>query len=393
MLKPDERAHLLELLRPPAGYELHTAVGTTYSLDLISALTVPLSFALFDWEDDEGRPTGDPLALLEALRRHGERFTLFCQAGQIRLPGKYPPLVAFLESSIFEARSPDPEGAFHPKVWVLRFVGEEGEIAYRVLCLSRNLTFDRSWDTVVSLDGTLSDRRTTIRKNLPLAEFVAALPTLAVGAIPDSRRKDIQLIAAELKRVRFTWPSGFEDAECRFWPGIPDLPSPDFGERRDASLIVSPFVSESVIRSFLEAGGPVHLVSRAETLDELPRELLRDCASIHTLQSQLNEECSEADNTSGLMDVLDGLHAKVFVVDHGRSASVFTGSFNATRHALDHNVEFMVEMVGKKSRHGVGSWLRNENGETRFADLLQSYSTEAAGEAGGPSPTQDPRSR
>ena len=38
MLRPDERAHLLELLRPPAGRQLDLAVGTTFSLDLISAL-------------------------------------------------------------------------------------------------------------------------------------------------------------------------------------------------------------------------------------------------------------------------------------------------------------------------------------------------------------------
>ena len=45
MLRPDERQHLLELLRPPAGCKLDVAVGTTYSLDLISALMLPLSFS------------------------------------------------------------------------------------------------------------------------------------------------------------------------------------------------------------------------------------------------------------------------------------------------------------------------------------------------------------
>jgi len=47
MLRPDERQHLLELLRPPVGCTLDFAVGTTYSLDLISALMLPLSFAFF----------------------------------------------------------------------------------------------------------------------------------------------------------------------------------------------------------------------------------------------------------------------------------------------------------------------------------------------------------
>src|ERR1700691_1989093 len=109
MLRPDERIHLLELLRPPAGCELDCAVGTTFSLDLISALVLPLSFAFFDWEDTDGRISADPLALLEALRRYGERFTIFCQSGQIRLPDDYPPLVTFLEPSIYDVEVPDAE--------------------------------------------------------------------------------------------------------------------------------------------------------------------------------------------------------------------------------------------------------------------------------------------
>jgi hypothetical protein len=54
----------------------------------------------------------DPLALLEALRCYGDRFTVFCQSGQIRLPPKYPPLVIFLEPCIYEVRAPDPAGVF-----------------------------------------------------------------------------------------------------------------------------------------------------------------------------------------------------------------------------------------------------------------------------------------
>ena len=41
------------------------------------------------------------------------------------------------------------------------------------------------------------------------------------------------------------------------------------------------------------------------------------------------------------------MHAKLFVIDHGWDASIFSGSFNATVHALKHNVEFMVELYGQ----------------------------------------------
>ena len=62
-------------IAPDAG-----AMGET-RLILLSALMLPLSFAFFDWEHADGQPAADPLALLEALRRYGDRFTIFCQAG------------------------------------------------------------------------------------------------------------------------------------------------------------------------------------------------------------------------------------------------------------------------------------------------------------------------
>jgi hypothetical protein len=368
------------MLRPPAACKLDVAVGTTYSLDLISALMVPLSFAFFDWEHADGELVADPLALLEALRRYGDRFTIFCQSGQIRLPSKYPPLVTFLEPCIYDVEAPDADGVFHPKVWALRFVGDDGAIRYRVLCLSRNLTFDRCWDTVVALDGELTDRSNrsnAIAANHPLSRFVAALPGLACRPVARERRQGVARIADELRRVRFTWPEGFDENECRFCAGGLDgkTISP-FKAREDKALIISPFISNSVVCDFLDHTEQTHLVSRPESLQELPQETLKRCKSVRFLAPELADE-SDDDALAGRDEVLDGLHAKLFVIDHGWDASIFSGSFNATVHALQHNVEFMVELVGKKSRFGVEPFLRQVKGETTFADLLQTYDVNA----------------
>jgi hypothetical protein len=330
MLRPDERQHLLELLRPPAGCKLDIAVGTTFSLDLLSALMLPLSFAFFDWEHEDGELVADPLALLEALRRYGDRFTIFCQSGQIRLPRKYQPLVTFLEPCIYDVKAPDADGVFHPKVWALRFIAEDGAIRYRVLCLSRNLTFDRCWDTVVALDGELTDRSNAIAANHPLADLIAALPSLARLRLPGPRRQGIDKIADELRRVRFTWPEGFDEKECRFWvAGLNGRIAAPFGARHDKALNVSPFISNTVVRDFLDHTGKTHLVSRPECLQELPQETLRDCDSVSFLAPELTDE-SDEDAPPAKSEVLEGLHAKLFVIDRGWNASVFSGSFNAT---------------------------------------------------------------
>jgi hypothetical protein len=373
MLRPDERSHLLQLLRPPAGCKFSLAVGTTFSLDLMSALMLPLSFAFFDLEKSDGELVADPLALLEALRRYGNRFTIFCQSGQIRLPPKYPPLVTFLEPCIYDVEPPDKEGVFHPKVWALRFTAEDGAVHYRVLCLSRNLTFDRCWDTVVALDGELTDRSNAISANHPLGQLFESLPRLATRPLTDNRRQDIRTVADELRRVRFKWPEGFDDSQCRFWVGGLEGHSRPFSSRRDKSLIVSPFLSTNVITDFTETSGQTHIISRYETLLNIPPSVLQQCNSVHYLAPQLGEESSEELAVEVQRDALSGLHAKLFVIDQGWNTSIFSGSFNATTNALEHNVEFMVELVGKKSQFGVDQFLRQVKGETSFADLLQPF--------------------
>jgi hypothetical protein len=113
-------------------------------------------------------------------------------------------------------------------------------------------------------------------------------------------------------------------------------------------------------------------------LQELPQDTLQQCKSVHFLAPELADEPNDEAVPVERDEVLDGLHAKLFVIDRGRDASIFSGSFNATVHALGHNVEFMVELVGKKSRFGVDQFLRQVKGETNFADLLKEYDRNAA---------------
>src|SRR5271170_886920 len=158
MLNPLDRQLYLDALKPPVGYELDRAVATTFSLDLTTLLTVPLGFALLDWDDSQGRLLLDPVALLHSLRKYADRITVFCQAGRIATPAKQHPLFAHLERMIVEVHAAKPHGVFHPKVWLLRFLSKEAPVRYRLLCMSRNLTSDRSWDTLLTLEGDLADR-------------------------------------------------------------------------------------------------------------------------------------------------------------------------------------------------------------------------------------------
>src|SRR4051794_26779372 len=113
MLEPRDRKLLFDLLRPPSGYRLDSAIGTTYSLDLLALLITPLAFTFFDWEARDGKITASPFALLESLRRYADRLTVFYQAGQLRVPGRHRLLFGYLERSVVPVTPGNPEGVFH----------------------------------------------------------------------------------------------------------------------------------------------------------------------------------------------------------------------------------------------------------------------------------------
>ena len=366
VLQPDSRRVLLDALRPPEGYVVDCAIATTYTLDLTALLIAPLAFAMLDGLCSRAKPTAphvadtiDPFALLKAVRGTAERTTVFCQAGRIAVPKQYRRLLTYVEGSVVEVAPASGLGVFHPKIWVLRMVGPEGSVAYRLLVLSRNLTFDRSWDTMVALDGELAlDRTRAIAANRPLAEFVAALPDLAVnrqGIRPQSLA-DVKLVADELLRVHFELPQGFDD--YAFYPiGLGGRSGGPFQDIRcDKRLVISPFVTAGGLAELSGRGGT--LVSRIEELDALPRSALETFDQVFVLNDQ-------ADQLEGIEDDLygpshgspppSGLHAKLYVTDDGWNAHVWTGSANATTAAFSENVEFLVRLQGKRVAAGAAT--------------------------------------
>ena len=60
MLEPEGRQPLLDALKPPPGFVLDRAVGTSYSLDLLALLTAPLAFARSRRRRDQALRTSVP---------------------------------------------------------------------------------------------------------------------------------------------------------------------------------------------------------------------------------------------------------------------------------------------------------------------------------------------
>ena len=81
MVAPDERRRVLDLVRPPVGYDLEAAIWTTYSLDFVSLTTVLL--ALIDEELDEQDPLRSKAEIFRAIARLVPRLRIYFNNGYI----------------------------------------------------------------------------------------------------------------------------------------------------------------------------------------------------------------------------------------------------------------------------------------------------------------------
>lgn len=341
MLEPQTRATLSEQLAPPSGFDLSYAVGTTFTLDLVTALSVPLSFAsrLVASADDR-------LGVLDAVRRSADRIDIFPQAGEVTM-GNPSDLVAFLEPMIHPVSA--PRGLFHPKVWFLEYRSGD-RTSYRFLCASRNLTEDRSWDTLVRLDGEPTSDK--ISSNAPLAHLLRTLPTLAVQPVTTDRRRNIDRLAERLEHVQWESPSDVRSVGFHVL-GLPGSTRPDLSGIR--SLIVSPFVSDDGLRMLRTAvRRETHLLSRATSVDRLSPTSFDKALRTYVLD---DAAVIDDENTDPARGHLSGLHAKVVVLDRPEGSQVLIGSANATGAAWNDNVEVMVQLTGATPRLGVDATL------------------------------------
>ena len=49
----DNRSNIVDMLRPPSGFRIGSAIGTTYSLDFVTLTSVMLAFLDSELEENE----------------------------------------------------------------------------------------------------------------------------------------------------------------------------------------------------------------------------------------------------------------------------------------------------------------------------------------------------
>jgi len=348
MFLPGSRSEWTAIVRPPEGYRLQSAIGTTFSLDF-TALTAVL-LASLDQQSNLAN-WDDRAHLLHAITRVGDRVRVLVNRGQIHIDVRPSnKMFALFDQMVEEVRL--PHGSFHPKVWILKYSRRQAvdieehvggtaggteraaahDAIYRLICTSRNLTLASTWEAVVSVDGCIA--RTgdgvSVETGRNLASFFERL------ALADPMPQSVQTLVKDLRRVAFSTEGSKAVQSCEFlwqWPGTKPLEHHiDSGGK--TALVVSPFIGITFLQSLVKKFNAVIVVSRQQELD----------AHWGTIQHliPLNHlwVVKASDGGDGAEDVPSlELHAKILICEYGRHSGAearteaWVGSANASGRA------------------------------------------------------------
>jgi len=346
MLQPDrDRLDFGALLAPPPGFQLDKAIAATYSLDLDTLISIPI--ALCFSSSLELSVKDHMVEILEAIRRTSEFIRIYCQKGQIKVPANQHRLYSFIEECVVQM-PPAEHRSFHPKVWMLRFKNGN-DLRYRVIVMSRNLTFDRSWDVVFQVEGEVQQGRSNrFGQNRPIVDFAR---WLVQTEAQDWSSKFI----SDLGKTKFVLQGGGMES-FEFMPmGIPRYTNRGFlHDRYDQFAVVSPFLGKTGLDYIIghSRSKPV-LFSRLYELRKLKDKVKEKLEIYHLDQAFVEaEEHFETETAENSDQQHQDLHAKIYCGKLGRDASLYLGSANCSSRAMNSNIEFMVRIQGRDSKIG-----------------------------------------
>lgn len=340
LLSPTEnRLDYGNLLQPEVGYDVEFAVAFTYSLDLEALLGVPISLGLLEGMDSNLKDV--PMFLLEGIRKSSNKIAIFCNPGGIKLPQKIQSVYSLLENSVFEVKANEISN-FHPKMWFIKYSDDDGNAYIKIIVLSRNLTFDRSWDVSFAFTGRVGRHRSRSKnENIPLKDM---LEYVKVYANKEKKDKISELQENILDVKEFELEAPFESYE--FMPiGIPGYQGKDLDlfDTHKELLVISPFLSDDIIEKFEQSA--------------------RNTRKIITRRSSITKKTLDTFNNGvyAMKDIIvDGgdeesieewqqqdIHSKLYFEGSYDGNFLYLGSANASHNAFYNNVEFLIKLKFK----------------------------------------------
>ena len=375
-----DRVNYGETLLPPIGYFLEKAVGTTYSLDLETLTAISIALGLV--EDTDSELMNNPIGMLNALQKVSEKITIFCEAGQIKLPNKPNALCLMLEKMVVPVKLPSTRNmngypAFHPKTWLLEYCNSDGDKCYRFVVMSRNLTFDHSWDIACALDGEFGKKE--VESSYPISDFLKFLRKQLDKELInyDRQYKDLSHFIRTINKVRFTQDSKFSDFDVMplgIGENAYDISSDSLLKDNFHELVVmSPFITGGVITGFNDprknlTGTKRTLITRKAELPKISQGKASNF-DVYVLKDDIvdgESALSEGDDASNYEDITkQDIHAKLYIRRKNGDVDLYLGSMNATNAAIHSNVEMVLRLKTRQHILSGDKFLTDIMGEDR----------------------------
>jgi hypothetical protein len=339
----------VDLLMPPAGYRIKSALGTTFGLSMDALTAALLAMVEADGEELEK----DPVAGVIAATKLRNNVRILVHPGTISSgpPGLDRRFLALLDRLIIE--TPQDRGLFHPKVWALRFgkigqsIQQDSEDIGRLIVCSRNLSCSTSFEVSCVVEGHPATKKQSpspfsIELGKAMASWISAYrlsgPVAALPAFVGRLKLDVPHEATA--EFHFCWQGTDTHSIFRRLP-----------EELKRAVIVSPFLGPSFLARMASKAQRLQVISSKEALDALDDDTF---AALKSLADANHEPAAyqitplhhTQDSEGG---TIDGLHAKVLLIeDSYGGAATYVGSANATDPGWGtikaHNVEAMAEL-------------------------------------------------
>ena len=296
------------------------------------------------------------------------------------MPANPSALSLLLEKIIVPVMLPKSRGinhypAFHPKTWIIQYENDAGEYRYRFAVMSRNLTFDRSWDVCFAMDSTTDVKNA--QKSVPLTNFLEFLrdQVKSTCQYARSKRSALRRLAEDLSTVSFTTDSKEFGSDFEIMPlGIGAQAynmgnDPLFCNNSYAAdysfhelVVFSPFLSGSLIEHWNKpehslTGTTRVLITRKSELSKFTKDQ-SSRFRIYALKDDIvdgEEAISDQDEVKQKQDI----HAKIYLRKKYSDVDLYLGSMNATYSAANKNVEMMIRLRTKNRYYNTEYFLKD----------------------------------
>jgi len=209
----------------------------------------------------------------------------------------------------------------------------------KVIILSKNLTFDRSFDIAIEMCSPIGNRQT--KKNQP---FIDMLDFVAPNASKEKKKIINKIKEDLLKANKFELDELFEEFELLPY-GINsgfDMPNTDYSD----IVVVSPFLNSYTVKKLTEKAKRKILVTRKDALTNKIIDLFDEVYVVK--DAVISNEFTENDKA---MEQKQDIHAKMYFVSSYNGNYLYIGSANASELAFGKNVEFLLKL--KYAKHKI----------------------------------------